>query len=233
MIKPWIESLLVLQKTDMRIRRLATRLEMLPTEREKLNQDLARTKEGSKDAKEALLKTELDIKQVESEVQKVNAEIQRLQGQSLQVKKNDEYKALMREIKHFEKKISDFETQELMLLDQQDKHKEVLSTFAKNLVAKESSIKEELKELEDLESDLKEEIAAMEEKRKSQLEGIKPGLLSTYQRLLSAGKGEPLSRIHNGNCGHCHLKITPQTVNMARKGEQAFCDNCGRLVYID
>ena len=54
------------------------------------------------------------------EIKSYGEEVDKLQKQSSMVKKNDEYKALLKEISNAKAKISDLETRELELMDQMD-----------------------------------------------------------------------------------------------------------------
>lgn len=230
-MKKWIEDLLALQETDMRVRKLQSRLEMVPEEKKRLTERLSSEQQALKQSKEKLHKTELDIKGVESQIAKCNDEIKKLQGQSAMVKKNNEYKALMDEIQNWKSKISSFETDEINLLDKVEEDKRESKDLEKKLSEKTKSIESELKELEQLMKELKEEIEKVKAGRSALMSKIDDPILADYKRLLT-GKGEPLVMITQGICGNCHLRITPQTINEARKAIPVRCDNCSHLIYL-
>lgn len=225
--------MLALQDLDMRIRNLKLRLSMLPVEKEKLTSENTREQEAMKEAKAKLQKTELDIKQLESAIQKENSEILRFQGQSIMVKKNEEYKALMSEIEKCKSKISDIESREIELLDQLEKEKTIFKGHEKNFNERTKSVQNELKELDQLGADLKDEIEKIKAGRPALESKIDPEMLSGYTRLLNSKKGAPMVKVNQENCGNCHLKLTPQTINTARKGVMARCDNCSHMLYLD
>ena len=57
-------------------------------------------------------------------------------------------------------------------------------------------------------------------------------ILSQYKRFLASKKGEPLSAISSmGHCVNCGLKLPPQTINLAAKGDMVSCDNCTYFLY--
>jgi hypothetical protein len=43
----------------------------------------------------------------------------------------------------------------------------------------------------------------------------------------------PLTKLDNGCCGNCHMRVTNQTVNELSKGKIESCDNCQHLLYAD
>jgi uncharacterized protein len=230
-MKQWIEDLLRLQDNDLTIRRLTTRLEMIPIEISKIERDIETEREELKKRKEAGMSTELEIKQVESEIMKQNDEITRLQKQSVMVKKNDEYRALMKEINNAQAKISNLETRELELMDLKDAFKKTRKNEERITQDKENTLNEETQDLQDIEVRLKKEINNLNAGRNLLCDKIKEELLGKYTRLINKGVGKPLVEVHDGNCGNCHLKLTPQTVNTASKQEQIPCENCGHLLY--
>lgn len=230
-MKPWIESVLKLQENDLRIRQLSTRVEMIPIEIQKIDNEIEKEKEELKKKKEGGMSTELEIKQVESDIMKYNDEVQKLQKQSVMVKKNDEYKALMKEIDNAKQKISDLETKELELMEVKDEFKRSWKNDEKNVQDKENTLKEEKSDLAELENRLKKEIESLKDGREELCNNVESELLDRYNKLLNKGVGQPLVEIHDGNCGNCHLKLTPQTVNSVRKSEQIVCENCSHLLF--
>ena len=59
-----------------------------------------------------------------------------------------------------------------------------------------------------------------------------PNALSRYDRLMRSKNDFAVVPIRNGNCGGCHLNVTPQLVHNAKHGsELTSCDYCGRILY--
>ena len=230
-MKKWIEDILSLQETDIRIRKLTTRLEMVPIEIEKIDNEILYTIEDLKKNKEMGLSTQMEIKQVESEIMKYNDEKIKFQKQSVMIKKNDEYRAMIREINNVKKKISELETRELELMDQKDDVAKAMKNAEKIAKEKANTLKKEKEDLINLEQRLKKQIKKLNDERIELLEPIESELLGRYQRLLNKGVGQPVVPVHDAICGNCHLKLTPQTANLANKGEVIYCENCGHLLY--
>jgi predicted nucleic acid-binding Zn-ribbon protein len=230
-MKKWIEDLLELQENDIRIRKLTTRLEMIPIEIKKINDDIRSTIDLLKKSKENSMSTDLEIKQVESEIIKYNEEVSKLQKQSAMVKKNDEYRALIKEINNAKKKISELETRELELMDQKDRVLKEMKNAERIAREKANTLKEEQNDLNSLEERLKKQISILRDARKALTEPVNTDVLNRYQRILNKGVGQPLVPVHDGICGNCHLRLTPQSANLANKGEVILCENCGHLLY--
>lgn len=230
-MKKWIEDLLKLQESDIRIRNLKARTEMIPSETKKLNVEIEEEKKRIHEIKEVSLKLELEIKKVESAVTEKNNDMRRIQGQSIMVKKNEEYKALLNEIESLKRKISDLETEELLVMEKIQSEKNKFKDMEKHFKDREKHVSEEKKELEEITSKLKMEIDRIKSGRDELETKIEPKVLSIYSRILSKGCGIPFVQVTDGTCGNCHLKLTPQTINTAKKEVMTLCDNCSHLLY--
>ena len=230
-MKQWITDLLALQEIDMRIRGLKTRLTIIPDEISKLDKELAIEKSKLDHAKESFVGIELEIKKTESGIRDQNETMKKYHTQSAQIKKNDEYRAMMKEIDNVKNKISDIETEQLGYMEKIEVAKNAFKSEEKLFRDREKAITDEKNELKDLDGKLKTEIEKQNSIREEFSVKISPDLISIYKRLLSKKTGTPLVDVHQGICGNCHLKLTPQTVNSVRKEAQVFCDNCGHLLY--
>ena len=231
-MKKWIEDLLKLQETDLRLRQLSTRSEMIPIEISKIEKEMEDDEIALQKVKEADMSTKLEIKQVESEIMKYNNEIEKLQKQSVMVKKNDEYKAMIREINTAKMKINKLETRELELMDQMDAIKKNFQKEEKIAAERKNTLNGEKEDLLELEGTIKSQIEKISAGREKLERAIDDDVLSLYTRLIGKGIGSPLVEVHNGICGNCHLKLTPQTANIASKQAIVTCENCGHLLYV-
>jgi predicted nucleic acid-binding Zn-ribbon protein len=233
LMKQWIESLLALQKVDMRIINLHLRLKMIPTEIKKLEEKKAKAETSLTEAKSSMQKTGLDIKQTESTIAEINTKIEHLQQQSSLVKKNTEYQAMLSQIDSQEAKIGEYETQMLLLFDQDEANREKFKEISKEFEAEKSAISEEIKELTELSGEIKIEIKQLMNSRAPLEAKVDSAILVQYKRLLKAQKA-PLAKINSaGICSNCHLKITPQTMTETKKEAVVYCDNCSCLLYLE
>ena len=229
-MKDWIKNLLVLQTADIRTKRMNSRLKEIPKEKQKIINSLSAEKEKVVNAKEKLLDVEKEIRKIETKIDAVREKIKTLLSKSAMVKKNEEYKALLSEIETCKVTIGGFENKQIEFMDKLDEHKEALNAAQKASEYMSNEADENIEELDELAQSLKAEIDEMLNTRKALIEKVEPNIFSMYNRLIKK-PGEPLTRIHNNTCGNCHLKLTPQTLNDARKGMVSTCDTCGHLIY--
>ena len=187
-MKQWIESLLALQKVDMRIINLHLRQKMIPTEIKKLEEKKSNTEASLAEAKSSMQKTGLDIKQTESVIAEINSKIAQLQQQSSLVKKNTEYQAMLSQIDTQKEKISEQETTMLLLFDQDEANKERYKEITKEFEAEKSAITEEVDELTELSGEIKSEIKQLMDSRSPLESRVDSTVLAQYKRLLKAQK---------------------------------------------
>jgi len=213
----WVNDLLALQNVDMRIRGLVQRQGMIPKEIGRLRNDILATEAELKAAREDANKTAMEIKKLESLISQKNDQIAKLQVQSSMVKKNTEYQAMMKGIEEVKNGISDLETQVIELLDQAEEKNLAGKNAEKETKARKQSLEDEIRELEQLTGELAEEIARLQESRHPLAAKLETDILTRYMRLLKSS-GIPLVKIENGICGHCHLRVIPQTLHEVGRG---------------
>ena len=88
-------------------------------------------------------------------------------------------------------------------------------------------------DFEELTLDIKRRGAMLLKKRPELRTMVDSELLSRYEMILKKNAGTPLVCVDADKCGHCHLRLTPQTLASARSGAVTLCDNCMHIIYID
>src|SRR5215469_5299076 len=103
---PEIENLLKLQEADKQIRRLQDEIAELPKRVAVIEQKLAGTKAQLEKAQAAIKGDEAARRKYDSTISDLRGKISKYRDQSLDVKTNDQYKALLHEIQFAEKEIA-------------------------------------------------------------------------------------------------------------------------------
>src|ERR1051326_7887236 len=156
-MSPEIEHLISLQGTDREIQRLKAEIAELPKRVATIEQKLAGTKAGLEKARASVKADDAARKKYETAIQDLRGRISKYRDQSLDVKTNEQYKALLHEIQFAEKEIGANEDKILeLMLNAEAREKEVK--------AAEAELKEETAEIE------KEKIVAREQTAKDEKE---------------------------------------------------------------
>jgi len=228
----WLDALLELQDVDLKLRNLKKRLELIPKERAEFNKQREEEKSKLAETKTSIQETEVKLKSYEALMMKHYDAIAKLQQRSTQIRRNDEYQALMKEIDFNKAKISDLETETIVLMDKLDNMKRNFITKEEETAAQLENIDTEITSLNDLEEEVRGMVTELAAVRGELATKVSSDALEAYERILKKNAGTPAVAIINGNiCGNCRLKLTPQTINNAKAGNLAYCDNCSHIVY--
>ncbi len=231
MMKQAIKDLLILQAEDLRIRDLKNRLMSIPKERAALVAEFEVVRKGLEKAKQNKLKVEQAAKQQAAATQAAQENLRALMIKSTSVKKINEYNAILAEIEAAKKNISNSETREIELMDEQDAAAQLLAKAERSYKATGRTVQAEVRELDSLKEAIVKEIAEKEKLSAEYAKNVQPKFLDPYRRMLASGKGSPVGTIRNGSCSNCNMKNSPQTVMEARNGELVNCDNCSFFLY--
>ena len=230
-MKQAIKDLLTLQAEDLRIRDLKNRLLSIPKERASLVAEFDIVRKGLEKAKQNKLKVEQAVKQQAAATQAAQENLRALMIKSTSVKKINEYNAILSEIETAKKNISDSETREIELIDEQEAAAQLLAKAERSYKATGRTVQAEVRELDSLKESIMKEIVEKEKLSEEYAKNVQPKYLDPYRRMLAAGKGSPVGTIRDGSCSNCNMKNSPQTAMHAKNGELVNCDNCSFFLY--
>jgi uncharacterized protein len=227
-----VAQVVELQTLDLEITRLQREVQKVPLEIAELEQQLQSSRQAWERARERHASIEQLRRRKERELEDLTAEQRRRQTRLFEIKTNQEYTAVLKEIDGFKERRSKLEDEILELFDQieaaqgtlQDESARVREReawFAQQRAAKDEDLKHVQSELERL----------MEERRR-QASLLEPGMLQAYQRLLRSRGGIAVVPVKDGSCLGCHVALTPQTYHELRRGDVLItCANCQRILY--
>lgn len=231
-MSPEIEHLISLQHTDRGILRLKTEIAELPKRVATIELKLAGTKAALEKARGAVKADDAARKKYEVAITDLRQKISKYRDQSLEVKTNDQYKALMHEIQFTEKEIGANEDKILeIMVNAELREKEVK--------AAEAELKEETAEIEKEKASARErtaqdekELAEWSAKRDAARSAIDEDVLRHYDRV-SKFRGSGIAEVRDQKCMGCSVVLRPQTYNEVRSGKLIYCDSCQRVLYFD
>jgi predicted nucleic acid-binding Zn-ribbon protein len=231
---PQIEKLLIVQDRDVNLQKIEQELIRVPRER-----DILKKKILAEEANVELARTELKNKEVarnelDSQVKSQEAAIQKYRTMQLEVKKNEEYRALTQQIEQAEVLIADLEDREIKLMLEIDAEKE---TFAGAKAEIDTRIKAQnalVVQLDERNKNLIDSLDAAKEATKRARVDVDNLYLEHYDRVRVLCKRPPyVAQIIDHQCSGCHLRVSNEVARLVHNvGEAHFCDQCGRMVFI-
>ncbi len=228
---PDIERLLELQAADQEIRKLREEIAALPKRVAAIEQKLAGTKAHLEMARASAKDDEANRKKFEANIKDLQLKISKYRDQSLDVKTNDQYKALLHEIQFAEQDIRLNEDRILeVMLTVEAREKDVKAAEAE-LKAETAEIEKEKEEARKVTAEDQKELAEWNAKRDALRQAIAEDTLRQYERVAKF-RGSGLAEVRDHKCMGCQVMLRPQTYNEARHGETVMaCESCQRIYY--
>ncbi len=231
-MSPEIEHLISLQGTDREIQRLKAEIAELPRRVAVIEEKLAGTKAGLEKARATVKADDAARRKYETAITDLRQKISKYRDQSLEVKTNDQYKALMHEIQFAEQEIGANEDKILELMVNAEARD-------KQVKAAEAELKEEAAEIEKEKAIAHErtaqdekELAEWTAKRDAARGAVDPDLLRHYDRV-SKFRGSGIAEVRDQKCSGCSVMLRPQMYNEVRSGKLLYCDSCQRILFYD
>jgi predicted nucleic acid-binding Zn-ribbon protein len=230
---PDIENLLKLQDADKEIKRLQDEVAELPKRVAAIEQKLAGTKSQLEKAQASVKSDEAARRKYETAISDLRGKISKYRDQSLEVKTNEQYKALLHEIEFAEKDIAANEDKILELMVNADARDKEVKAAQAELKAETAEIEKEKEQARQRTAEDEKLLTEWRAKRDQLRAGIDADLLRHYERV-SKLRGSGISEVRDHKCMACQVILRPQTYNEVRSGQQTVvCDSCQRILYFN
>jgi uncharacterized protein len=226
------EILLVLQDRDRTIVQGRAEVVGLEIERVSVNERSATAEAAQADAEQAGKELEVKKNALEMEAAGEQTKIITYSKQQLETKDNTQYRALVKQIDDCKKNISNFETDELMVLEEMDANAETQRLSKSNLDAANQDQATALSEIDERETNLKKQIDDTIALRAETAAQIDEDTLARYDRLLKKGRANIVVGVEHSACGGCHMKLpTADVAHLKSSQEVNYCPNCSCIIY--
>jgi predicted nucleic acid-binding Zn-ribbon protein len=230
---PEIENLLHLQEADKAIRRLQDEIAELPKRVAAIEHKLADTKLQLEKAQAAVKADEAARRKYDTAIADLRGKISKYRDQSLDVKTNDQYKALLHEIQFAEKEIAATEDKILELMVNADARDKQVKAAQAELKEEAAEIEKEKEEARKRTAEDEKQLTEWRGKRDQMRAGVNEDLLRHYERVAKF-RGSGISEVRDHKCMACQVMLRPQIYNDVRTGQQTvICDSCQRILYFN
>ena len=230
---PDVQNLIALQQADREILRLKEEIAALPKRVAAIEERLAGTRALLENAKGAVKADEAARRKYESGIQDQEQKISKYRDQSLAVKTNEQYKALLHEIQFAEQDIRAHEDKILELMVNAEIREKDVKAAEATLKAETAEIEKEKIEARQRTAEDEKQLAEWNAKRDTARAGVDADLLRQYDRV-AKHRGTGLSEARDHKCLACQVMLRPQTYNEVRASTHVVtCESCQRILYYD
>jgi predicted nucleic acid-binding Zn-ribbon protein len=228
-----LKTLLNLQALDLKIDARKKREAEIPRQKEKFDIHRKRLAAELAEADQRVKSLQVEQREAEGEIAQKQEQIRKYDGQLLNVKKNEEYQALLHEIEIVKKQIAAKEERIIAVLMEIDEAKAALDETKTRIAQEQAGIDAECAKIDVELQEAVTERKALEQTRGPLAATVPAQWLSRYERIRKALKGgDAVVPLNGESCSGCFMMVTAQTVNEILAGENFQpCRHCGRLLY--
>jgi len=226
-----LDKLLELQKLDLAIARLDGQAQAIPQAIDALEGRLAKAREGLETTKVRADLLQKDRRAKERELDEVSQNAKKKQARLFEIKTNEEYTAVLKEIEALKTKSSALETEILEQMESGDVAAKAVAEAAEVFQSADLDLQSERREKEAQLATLQKELATLRTARKGQAGRVEGELLRHYTRLMKS-RDVAVVAVADGSCQGCGMALTPQAYNEVKRNDRMFtCSSCSRILH--
>jgi predicted nucleic acid-binding Zn-ribbon protein len=229
-----LETLIHLQEFDTRIAALDGEAARLPRQIEALQAALADATKAVESLKARVEATRKDLRARERDLDDIGVKRSKSESRLYEVKTNEEYSAVLREIEEIKRIKARIEEDILNLMEAQERLAAEVREAEGRLRAREDQARKDEAVVREKLAVVQKELEGVRGERATLARNLPIGLLSNYERVLKARGGLAIAAVSSPAfiCGGCRVTIRPQAVQELRAATQLMvCESCGRYLY--
>ena len=231
-MNPHLAILIELQQLDSTIRALDTEIKSLPQKIAEIESTLAAHIQKVESDKKRVAENQLGRRKRETEIASLREKISRHRDQMLEVKTNEQYKALLHEIEFHESAIRRLEDEILSEMIESEAIEKELRQAEKSLAEEHLRAKGEVEEAHSRQQQDDEKLKVTQSQRAQSQSALPSDVLETYELILAVRRGIAVTPVHNGTCSACHVRLRPQAYNDAQTNATLLqCESCSCILY--
>jgi predicted nucleic acid-binding Zn-ribbon protein len=229
-----LPMLLSLQQLDDKLSAFGHKRREIPERIQAMKDAFEQEKRRLEDHKQRLKDAALKQRQLEKQLQESAEERKNKQKKLLEVKTNEEYKALLKEIEYAKEADSATEDEILAVFEEIDTLEKTLEDREKSTREREGTLKEETLRLEREVVEVDKEHRLLQGERQRVAEELDPAVLDDYEKIRERRAGQAVVTVQKEVCPGCHMHVPPQTINeVLQTGEIRHCPFCRRILYCE
>ena len=229
-----LPMLLSLQQLDDKLFAFGQKKQEIPEQIQAMKHAFEDEKKQLEGHQQLLKEASLKQRQLEKQLQESAEDRKNKQKRLLEVKTNEEYKALLKEIEYAKKADSATEDDILVVFEEIDTLEQTIKEGEESIRGNESKLQEETLRLEREIVEVDKEHQILQHERKRVAAELDTIVLEDYEKIRSRRAGQAVVTVQKEVCPGCHMQVPPQTINeVLQTGEIRHCQYCRRILYCE
>ncbi len=229
---PDLKAVIELQQVDLRIAELTLQIDSLPSQIQTLEKQLNDFLRAHEEHKQRLAANQKERKELEGEILGIKEKISKHKDQLYQVKTNEAYRAMFKEIEGEEANIRAIEDKVLENMIEAEELQKLVAEAAARVEGEKARVAAETRRLESLRRADVEERDQLAVRRRELEIALSEPVRTIYERVRKGRRGVALAEVRDGFCTLCNVRLRPQAYNEVRTNESILtCENCSRILY--
>lgn len=226
-----LKKLELVQEIDTQIGGLLAKKAEFPKRLSGYDQEIKSHTEKLDERKKSADEIEKNLRQQVGAFELNEDRVKRSQEKLEQIKTNQEYQALLKEIESLKKNSAIIQENSNKVRDELAGQKKELDTIEAALTAVRTTREGDAAKMSDEEKGIDAELAKLNDQRREAIKGIDARYLAQYDRIRTNRYGVGIVAATGGSCKGCNMRIPPQIYNELQRGnEMHLCPSCRRIL---
>jgi uncharacterized protein len=227
-----LKAVIEVQQLDQQVAELTVQIDSLPKQIQTQQSQLDDFIHAHEERKKRLAANLKERKDLEGDIKVIQEKITKHKDQLYQVKTNEHYRAMRKEIEGEESNIRKIEDEILEKMIEAEDIQKLIQEAAARLEGEKARVAAEIKRLEDVRQKDLDERERLQSRRKEVAAVLSSSVLALYERIRTYRTGAAVAEVRDGLCTACNVRLRPQVYNEIRASETVMtCENCSRINY--
>ena len=227
-----LKILIDLQRIDQEIAELSSQIETFPSQIQAIEKQLNDFIHAHEQRQQRLNANQKERREMEGEIQLIRQTISKHKDQLYQVKTNEQYRAMLKEIEGEESNIRRIEDSLLEKMIESEELQKQVKEAAGRLDAEKARVAGEKARLEAAAKAATEQRDLSARERQELAGKLDEDILIHYERVRKGRGGLALAEVREGKCMGCNVLLRPQLYYDVRAANGLYeCENSARILY--
>ena len=231
-MNPDLKLLIELQEQDSKIKDLSADVQRLPKKIAEIEGQLSEHVQKREANQQALVKNQQARRKRENDIAALREKISRYRDQTLDVKTNEQYRALLHEIEFHETEVRKLEDEILAEMIESESLEKTLRESEQSLAVERSRAQQEIAATEKKKQEEENKLSDVRARREEAQQRLAADVYARYERIAALRHGLAVTLASDGACQACHVRLRPQAYNDVKTNQEIVnCESCGRILY--